>query len=469
MMPSDRSAMKDSHRSIVLFWLLFVATLIRHPSFAQDKIIAAYALPDKIIATYTLPDTPIKPFQNAALPSSLANDRKILLGSVGSDLWHGPTDAQNEFWMLTDRGPNGQIKVDGTNRRTFWVPDFTPMILRVKTEGKTIRILETIPIVGQSGKPVTGLPNLNGIDETPYEYSAREALPFNPNGLDTEGLVRTTAGEFWIAEEYSPSILHLDRTGKVLKRYVPEGLKLESTDYPVVAVLPAIYAKRKINRGFEGLALSNDQKTLYAVLQSPLLNPDKKIGEGSRNTRLVVFDIPSEKVTAEYVYRFDVAKDFDPNPKTTPDEMKLSGVAFLNPTTLLVLERTDLVAKLYSVDLSNATNILNSKWDNLKTAPSLEALNNPATADVRVLPKSLVLDLSSLNGMPEKIEGVALLDPNTIAVSNDNDFDSEESKYDAEGNNIGKGKVSQILSISLAKPLPLQQSTVAKASESPLK
>ena len=48
--------------------------------------------------------------------------------------------------------------------------------------------------------------------------------------------------------------------------------------------------------------------------------------------------------------------------------------------------------------------------------------------------------------MPEKIEGIALIDQSTIAVSNDNDFDSEESKYDAAGNNIGKGKISQILS-----------------------
>jgi Esterase-like activity of phytase len=161
-----------------------------------------------------------------------------------------------------------------------------------------------------------------------------------------------------------------------------------------------------------------------------------------------------------------VAKEFDPNPKTTPEEMKLSAVIFLNPTTLLILERTDLVAKLYSVDLSQATNILNTKWNDLKTAPSLEALGDPAAADVIVLRKSLVLDLSSLKGMPEKIEGVAVLDRNTIAVSNDNDFDSEESKYDDQGNNVGKGKISQILTISLAKPLPLQQSTVAKISES---
>ena len=441
---------------MALFWLVFVSVLIPHLSFAQDKV----------IATYTLPDTPIKAFQNAVLPGSVANDRKVLLGSVGSDLWHGPKDARDEFWMITDRGPNGQIAVDGKNRRTFWVPEFNPTIVRVKTEGKAIKILDAIPIVGQSGKPVTGLPNLKDVDEAPYNYSAQELLPVNPNGLDTEGLVRTTAGDFWISEEYSPSIMHVDRTGKVIKRYIPEGLNLEGTDYPVAKVLPSIYGKRKINRGFEGIALSGDEKTLYMVLQSPLLNPDRKTGEASRNTRVLVFDIPSEKVTAEYVYRFDVSKEFDPNPKNNPDEMKLSGVIAMNPTTLLILERTDLVAKLYSVDLSQATNVLGSKWNDTKTAPALEALADPATEEVRVLPKSLVLDLSSLAGMPEKIEGIALIDQSTIAVSNDNDFDSEESKYDAAGNNIGKGKISQILTISLAKPLPLQQSTVAKASES---
>src|SRR5262249_56913142 len=101
--------------------------------------------------------------------------------------------------------------------------------------------------------------------------------------------------------------------------------------------------------GFEGIALSGDEKTLYLVLQSPLLNPDRRTGEGSRNSRVLVFDIPSEKVTAEYVYRFDVSKEFDPNPKNTPDEMKLSGAIAMNPTTLLVLERTNLVPQPYNV------------------------------------------------------------------------------------------------------------------------
>ena len=92
---------------------------------------------------------------------------------------------------------------------------------------------------------MTGLPNLKALDETPYNYSAKELLPFNPNGLDTEGLVRTRNGDFWISEEYSPSIVHVDRTGKVLKRYIPKDLSLEGTDYPIAKVLPAIYGKKK--------------------------------------------------------------------------------------------------------------------------------------------------------------------------------------------------------------------------------
>jgi hypothetical protein len=36
------------------------------------------------------------------------------------------------------------------------------------------------------------------------------------------------------------------------------------------------------------------------------------------------------------------------------------------------------------------------------------------------------------------------------------DFDSEESTYDADGNNVGKGKKTRLLIISLDKPLPLQ-------------
>jgi hypothetical protein len=56
--------------------------------------------------------------------------------------------------------------------------------------------------------------------------------------------------------------------------------------------------------------------------------------------------VSQRKVTAEYVYRFEVSTQFDRHPKNTPNEMKLLGVVALNRKTLLILEWSDLVAKL---------------------------------------------------------------------------------------------------------------------------
>src|SRR5262245_39316646 len=65
---------------------------------APTSIDTPKAVEATIIATYTLPDIAIGPFQNALLPDSIANDRNLLVGSIGSDMWHGPNDPPNEFW-----------------------------------------------------------------------------------------------------------------------------------------------------------------------------------------------------------------------------------------------------------------------------------------------------------------------------------------------------------------------------------
>ncbi len=389
----------------------------------------------KVTGVYALPDTPL-----ASVERFIRNDHKILLGSIGSDLWHDPQDPPQRFWMTSDRGPNGKVKVGDEKRRTFPVPEFSPLILHVEVQGKEIRLLQTIPLVDSHGIPVTGLSNVQGHDEKPYSYDGRQQLAYNPNGLDNEGLVRTAQGDLWVAEEYSPSLVHCDAKGKVLKRYIPAGLALEGTGYPLAAKLPSILARRKMNRGFEGLTLSRDQKTLYAVIQSPLLNPDKRVGATSRHVRLVAFDIAAERPRGEYVYRLE-----------QPKARMVSGLAMLGDTTMLVLERTSSLAWLYKVDLAKATNILDSKWDDEATSPSLEMVTDLAVAGVTVLPKTLAVDLSKLPGIPKKVEGIAVIDARTIAISNDNDFDVGE--FDEAGNNHGAGVKSLICVIRLASPL----------------
>jgi hypothetical protein len=106
---------------------------------------------------------------------------------------------------------------------------------------------------------------------------------------------------------------------------------------------------------------------------------------------------------------------------------------------------------LYLADVGDATNVLGSHWDGAAVVPTLEALENPSAGGVTPLAKTLAADLTSIQNIPEKIEGVAIVDATTIAVANDNDFDL--GTFDQNGNNVGKGLVNQILLVQVPRPL----------------
>lgn len=437
----------------------------------------------KIDATYELPDHGLSEFLAQHLGLANVDDHAIDLGGIGSDLWHSKEhDGPGVYWVITDRGPNGE------DPRTFPVPQFTPFILKVKTSNGAIEILEAIPVTGSGSTQdgVTGLPNLNNTVAPPAlnerffgcagAVAGNELSP-NPHGIDTEGIVRTSTGTFWVVEEYGPSILKIDPQGKVVKRFFPTDLlpflsPITGYDADDSSLsVPALYGlKRKLNRGFEGIALSPDEETLYLALQSPLANPDTATGNASRNTRILAFDTVTEKVVGEYVYRFqftgptrdddefDVPSLSGNTGRARPQDMKVSALAMLDEHRMLVLERTDFKAKIFRVDLRQATNILGSVWDDVnKPAPSLEALNADGAlqADgITPLPKAFVATFDSTQGFPQKIEGMTVLDGKTIAIANDNDF-GVGSFTVADGTCLlnDSGRESEIIVIRLDQPL----------------
>ncbi|MER5203781.1 esterase-like activity of phytase family protein [Streptomyces sp. NPDC002825] len=404
----------------------------------------------RTVSTSTLPDIPLAGFSNALLPGSVADDRGVDLGGIGSDLY--PAGRRGEYWTVTDRGPNGQISVGKDKRRTFPVPGFDPAIVKIRTVGDRIQVLKAIPLTTASGAPVTGLPNQPGRDEAPYTFDASTPLPYNPNGLDTEGLVRDRDGSFWLVDEYGPSLVHVSAKGRVLARHVPKGLGLTGTDYPVVESLPSIFLQRKTNRGFEGLALLPDGD-LVLGLQSPLLNPDKVSGENSRTTRLLRFSPRENRVTAEYAYRFDTVDAVEPG-QTKTSELKLSALVAVGGDRLLVQERTDKAARLYEVRLRRGSDILGSAWDTA-AGPTLEQLDDAAAAEVPVLGKRLVIDLNTVEGVPGKIEGVAVEGSSTLVLLNDNDFgmtDGPEA-FDANGRLVDSGVETTLVRVRLDRPV----------------
>ena len=403
----------------------------------------------RVTGSATLGDIPLGTFSNTLLPGTVGDDRGVDLGGIGSDIY--PAGRKGEFWTVTDRGPNGQIKVAGEKRRTFPVPGFDPAIVRIRVSGDTVKVLDAIPVTTSSGKPVTGLSNQKGRDEAPYSYDAKAPLSYNPNGLDTEGIVRAEDGSFWLVDEYGPSLIHVSARGKVLTRYVPKGLGLTGADYRVVEALPAVLLHRKVNRGFEGLAQLPGGDLVMAV-QSPLSLPDTDAGEASLTTRLLRFSPKKRAVTAEYAYRFDPVNVVDPSEDDT-SELKISSVVAVGRDRLLVEERTDKAARLQVVKLTRGADILGDKWDDGTTSPSLEQLDDPAASGVPVLRKRLVVDLGSVKGVPGKIEGVARVDHDTLALINDNDFgmtDGPEA-FDARGRLVDSGIETTVTYVRLPR------------------
>ncbi|WP_030456413.1 esterase-like activity of phytase family protein [Herbidospora cretacea] len=393
-----------------------------------------------VVADVTIPSIPLQQLQ-----SSIADDRGVKLGGIGSGLF--PASRSGEFWMVTDRGPNGQPTVAGEKRRTFPIPEFAPAIARVSTR-HGVEVKQWIPITGRSGRPVTGMSNQAGHDELPYTWDGLTRLDYNPSGVDTEDVVVDRHGDFWLVDEYGPSLLHVSPKGRVIARYVPEGLNLTGADYPVKDVLPGILALRPQNRGFEGLAINGH--TLYLAVQSPLQNPTKAVGDVSRTARILTFDIRRGRVTGEYAYRFEDIRTFDPSYNGDQSQMKISGLAHVAGDRILVDERTDRVAHVYEIDLAKAKNLLGGRYDQTSTTPSLEALTD--LTQVRPAPKTLVADLSKVAPtLPGKVEGLAVLDPRTIVVANDNDFGLGE--FGADGRLIDSGVKSRIVTIELPKPL----------------
>jgi hypothetical protein len=259
-----------------------------------------------------------------------------------------------------------------------------------------------------------------GIDEPAYGYDGLPLSP-DPDGVDSEGLAVARDRTFWIADEYRPSLALVDTDGVVLARLVPRGDTLRA-DAPTEPVLPSIYARRRLNRGFESVALSADGTRLVAMIESPLEFPDRKTGRASRMLRVLVLDPRRRVPVAEHVYVLEAASK---HRGTRQDEMRVSDASFIDGTTLLVVERSPGAPHIFQIDLRGATNLLGSRWsDPEKPTEALETLSPERLRALGIQPvrKTLVIDLGHDSRIPKKIEGLAILNPNTIAVGNDNDF-----------------------------------------------
>ncbi len=350
--------------------------------------------------------------------SKLDNGTEVHNGGFGSAMTAHPTKPDH-FYVLTDRGPNAKFTGPAGKGKKFPTPDYTPRIAEVKlnTNG-SLEFVRTILLQTPSGKPITGLPNPEGMGatgEVPYDNQGN-VLGFDPYGLDSEGLVAMKNGTFWISDEYGPHIVHYSAEGVELERINPFG---SGTGH---RKLPAVFANRRANRGMEGLAITPDEKTLVGIMQSTMFNPSKKEISNKTLTRIVTFDIASGD-TKQYLYQQDA------------DNLSNSEIAAINDHEFLVIERDGgflgekaKYKRLYKIDLTDATEVggeFTAATGMLVNGKTLEqsSWEELAQKNIRPVTKELVADvLTDLQYPHDKLEGLWIRSAWDIGVINDDDF-----------------------------------------------
>jgi hypothetical protein len=419
----------------------------------------------------------------ARIPSNTRDQFGETLGGFGSAMalvpgsWrHTGNQYTATLTMLPDRGWNTQGTTDYRARLQHFALTLIPYGGRqpVGQTGLSLVYKDSLLLRDAEGTPTTGL------DATAVRPAAKgfPDLPVAANrhvSVDGEGLVLPGDGTAWISDEYGPYLYHFDRAGKMIgairppDAFVPmrkqagglaENFSADSPPAGQKKGLGEPVSGRQNNQGFEGLAISPDHKTLFAILQSAAMqdtNPGD-IKTTRRYTRLVAYDISgTPKLLHEYVVPLPLYGDGDRKLVAAQSEMlalddhrllllcRDSGAGFTGKKDASAYRRVELV------DLSAASDIAGGKYD--KVGGSVAPMG---VLDSAIIPARLgdVLDINNNaelarfglhNGPPndtndlyEKWESMALApvgdapDDYFLLIGSDNDFITQDGMMAGE-------------------------------------
>lgn len=352
------------------------------------------------------------------------------LGGFFSDLYYDRNN--NVYYGLSDRGPGGGV-ISYSPRVQRFSLDIDPNT----GAASNFNLLDTI-VFTQNGE------NFNGLNPSVLNGNAAVL----GRSFDPEGFVVAPNGNFYVSDEYGPSVYEFSPTGVFIRAFAtPNNLIPRQSDGTINYVdgRPTITSGRQDNRGYEGVTLSPDGSRLFALLQDPLVDEGSPDGRRSRNLRLVEFDTATGQSTGQYIYQVESLTDINDRIPGTDDDfgnnaqgrnIGISAITALNDTEFLVIERdnrgvgvedatgeTPVGSKrIYRISIAGATDVSGISLAGTNTLP----------AGITPVSKSLFADIAAIlrttgQVIPEKLEGLAigpqLADGSyAILLGSDNDY-----------------------------------------------
>ncbi|MEH2919574.1 esterase-like activity of phytase family protein [Samsonia erythrinae] len=336
---------------------------------------------------------------------------------IGSGLYFTGQQGDNlMFTTVTDRGPNADAPLVGEKEaKIFASPDFAPLMMDIRVSAKAAEAMNPRPLHDAEGK-ITGLPLPADFIGTTNETALNDALqPLSSNqrGLDTEGIVPDGKGGFWLCDEYGPFLIHVDASGKILQKFGPTPT---DNEHSVASGLPNIIKWRQPNRGFEGLTRLPDGTIVMAVQST--LDIDGKTKNKAQFTRLVMFN-PETQTSRMVGYPINI----DSYKKAR--NAKIGDIVALDNQRILLIEQgadkdKQVQNRIYLVDFSKASDL--TPFDAEGKSPEFDDRAQLEKRGITLAHKQELVDLRKLGWQQEKVEGLALIDKQTLAVINDNDF-----------------------------------------------
>ena len=366
----------------------------------------------------------------------------VIRHGIGSGLARDPRE-ESVVWAIADRGPNLKVKIaiedyggrapeacrGQDDAKVMPNLEFGPYLAKLRIHHHEVELLDTVRLADAGGTPIPGCPLPDGDHlecEPTYDFDGRP-IPPSPMGMDTEGVAALADGSFWLGEEYGPSLVLVGQDGTVKRRLVPKGSATSASD-DVEDRLPALAARRHLNRGFEAVAVAPSEDRLFLAFQSPLAHPDKAAFERARHVRLWELD-PNGRVVGQYLYPFDPPESFvRDREKEELDwkDLKICELTAVGERSLLVLERSSETCKIYKVELADEAHTPSEHLD-VDTRPTIEELsaaNGPF--ELPMLRKQLLFSSDDHRQVSADIEGMAMLTDRSLLLVSDNDFGAED-------------------------------------------
>ncbi|NHC14839.1 esterase-like activity of phytase family protein [Motilibacter deserti] len=215
--------------------------------------------------------------------------------------------------------------------------------------------------------------------------------------FDIESFRQAPDGTLWFGDEFGPWLIHTDANGKVLEApfHVP------GVASPSDPTLPAGATPNLANsKGFEGMALSDDGKELYPMLEGPVT------GDSPQDLRVYKFNLRHERFQGiAFRYRLESTGN------------AIGDLTAIDDHRYVVIERDNgegATARFKAVFLVD-----DRDKDKDGYADKTLLVNLLAVPD----PNGVAGAKGSFFSFPfQTIEGIAVLDDHTLLIENDNNY-----------------------------------------------